>query len=410
MKKRPFRECKSKHQSKLLKSDDDVTKSLKGDDDVKHQHGRFASPRGLQENTPDGSACELSQQQRLGHQESQQQLDEPKRKKKWISNETPQQLFNGYVKYYRKEIDKFNRKNIWHVKLEDIVKKTVPLEKVKSKRKWDKYSTRTILSDVDYKDLVLYWPKFFTPDENMFLKQYTSAIATVIPFTKCNQQRHEHEEVDVDGFEVPKVGTFHAAYWYEKGQAKSKDKTVLGSKLHYSQEILNCRTMKIAAVLKAFDPCVYDLYLERLNKLLNSNVENKLGFGQYNPFSGRAFNINQQSTIHRDLYDCALGWTALHCFGSFSNGNFRIPLLNACFDYNAGDLILFRSSPLHHFVDKWEGESRYSIVHFFHQSLIDDIKVNGIDDPLFVAEAAKFLQKLEEEGHQLEYSLEQEDK
>ncbi|KAL0491534.1 hypothetical protein AKO1_004026, partial [Acrasis kona] len=116
------------------------------------------------------------------------------------------------------------------------------------------------------------------------------------------------KDVDPKVFDVPKVGTFHAAYWYEQGQSCKNGGITLGSKPHYSKDIT-----KISALLKAFDPDIYKKYLERVNKLLDAGVENKLDVGEFNVFLGRAFNVNQQSVTHRDRKDYAKGWTALHC-------------------------------------------------------------------------------------------------
>ncbi|KAL0492061.1 hypothetical protein AKO1_000941 [Acrasis kona] len=323
-----------------------------------------------------------------------------------IETNTLEEKFDELVASYRTQISlNFKRKRLSHVDLEKIINKTVTKTKLpKSTQDFDMYTEPTILVDKEDRDLVLYWPNFFKEEENMDLARHTSGIASLTTFHKNNDGRHK--EAEVKNYDVPTVGTFHAAYWYDQGHNSSD---IIKSRPHYNKDMFGCKTecevkeylktlkeptLKIAALLNAFDPQIYDLYMRRVNKLLQSQTENKLHVGKFNPFLGRAFNINQQSNVHRDRKDYAWGWTALHCFGTFKDGNFVIPYLNSCFKYEAGDLFLFRANPLHHYVENWNGKSRYSIVHFFHNDLIDDMDVVGIDGPQFFDAVEKYSQPI----------------
>ena len=78
-------------------------------------------------------------------------------------------------------------------------------------------------------------------------------------------------------------------------------------------------------------------------------------------FHGLALLRNLQVDAHKDRSDVPNGWVAMVCLGDFSGGYLALPDLGVKLDFKPGDIILFRSRLLEHFVTDFEGD-RSSIV------------------------------------------------
>jgi hypothetical protein len=85
-------------------------------------------------------------------------------------------------------------------------------------------------------------------------------------------------------------------------------------------------------------------------------------------FPLRAVLINSLTEEHVDLGDWAGGWAWMGVFGDFAGGDFCLPQLGIRVPMPPGSIVGIRGSLLRHFVSCWKGE-RYSVVHFFKQSL-----------------------------------------
>lgn len=88
-------------------------------------------------------------------------------------------------------------------------------------------------------------------------------------------------------------------------------------------------------------------------------------------FMSTAILINQNVLPHRDGVDMVNGWVAMTVFGSFTGGYLCLPDLNIKVPYQPGDVILFRSALLEHYITQFEG-TRYSVVFFTKESVVPD--------------------------------------
>ena len=85
-------------------------------------------------------------------------------------------------------------------------------------------------------------------------------------------------------------------------------------------------------------------------------------------FHGLALLHNLQVDAHKDQSDVPNGWVAMVCWDNFSRGYLALLDLGVKLDFKPGDIILFRSRLLEHFVTDFEGE-RSSMVFFTHENV-----------------------------------------
>ncbi|KAH0562470.1 hypothetical protein GP486_002837 [Trichoglossum hirsutum] len=85
-------------------------------------------------------------------------------------------------------------------------------------------------------------------------------------------------------------------------------------------------------------------------------------------FPLRAVLVNTHTEPHVDKDDWVGGWAWLAPFGTFTGGDLCIPQLGIRVPMPAGSIVGIRGRELIHFTDKWAG-ARYSVVHFFKQSI-----------------------------------------
>ncbi|KAI9768269.1 MAG: hypothetical protein M1839_004163 [Geoglossum umbratile] len=85
-------------------------------------------------------------------------------------------------------------------------------------------------------------------------------------------------------------------------------------------------------------------------------------------FPLQAILVNTLTEPHIDRDDWVGGWAWIAPFGSFSKGDLCLPQLGIRVPLAPGAIAGLRGRELVHFTDKWVG-SRYSIVHFFKDSI-----------------------------------------
>ncbi|KAI9765984.1 MAG: hypothetical protein M1840_006991 [Geoglossum simile] len=85
-------------------------------------------------------------------------------------------------------------------------------------------------------------------------------------------------------------------------------------------------------------------------------------------FPLRAILVNTLTEPHVDSDDWIGGWAWISPFGNFSGGDLCLPQLGVRVPLPPGGIAGLRGRELVHFTDKWSG-SRYSIVHFFKESI-----------------------------------------
>lgn len=77
--------------------------------------------------------------------------------------------------------------------------------------------------------------------------------------------------------------------------------------------------------------------------------------------------VNAQVGPHKDSGDVREGWVAMACFGDFKGGELCLPALGYKVPFQPGDVVLFRSAVLEHWIEPFNG-TRYSCVFFTKSS------------------------------------------
>ena len=86
-------------------------------------------------------------------------------------------------------------------------------------------------------------------------------------------------------------------------------------------------------------------------------------------FLSTAILINQHVLPHRDGGDMVNGWVAMTVFGDFEGGYLCLPDLNSRIPFQPGDVVIFRSALLEHYVTRFKGQ-RYSCVFFTKATVV----------------------------------------
>jgi hypothetical protein len=97
-----------------------------------------------------------------------------------------------------------------------------------------------------------------------------------------------------------------------------------------------------------------DLYI-RSFKDRGANI---MASSTYQCFLNMAVLENLQTGPHKDVGDKTDGIVVMFCVGKFTGGRLVLPGLGIQIDYKPGDVILFRSALLEHFIAPWEGHRR----------------------------------------------------
>ncbi|KAI9765838.1 MAG: hypothetical protein M1840_007120 [Geoglossum simile] len=182
-----------------------------------------------------------------------------------------------------------------------------------------------------------------------------------------------------------RCGVYHWGTWTETG----KDHKVIPTK-----ETLNggtrsnpsdgCHAFSYrVSTIKSFGPltAAVDLFFSTIDQKLHKAY--RAAYQRLNPgekifcttedpkkelFPLRAILVNTLTEPHVDSDDWIGGWAWISPFGNFSGGDICLPQLGVRVPLPPGGIVGLRGRELVHFTDKWSG-SRYSIVHFFKESI-----------------------------------------
>ena len=83
---------------------------------------------------------------------------------------------------------------------------------------------------------------------------------------------------------------------------------------------------------------------------------------------------NLAAEPHKDKSDYTDGWVVMCCWGSFKGGNLVIPALKQRFEFSPGDVMIFRSCLLEHYVMPFVGE-RSSIIFFSQNDIMGNFEL-----------------------------------
>jgi hypothetical protein len=133
---------------------------------------------------------------------------------------------------------------------------------------------------------------------------------------------------------------------------------------------------RINSILKYLDPVQHEA-LSQLRSAVHLKYPFAKALDSIDPLlmEGRALMWNRQTVNHADRTDPIRAWVALMVLGKFKKGFLFISRLNLRLEYEPGAIIFLRGHILPHEVEAWEGGQRVSIVHFTHQSLWDEFKM-----------------------------------
>ncbi|KAI9770364.1 MAG: hypothetical protein M1839_003206 [Geoglossum umbratile] len=209
--------------------------------------------------------------------------------------------------------------------------------------------------------------------------------------------RHAHHKwwLKQDGnehFRPPKgrCGVYHWGTWFEQGQTErgpiwSKDYRAGGTHSGVSDGAYAVRlrqqlmwslgnmTRAVDLLFRIVDNPMREQYHAAWQRLLPavrvSTTENE-------PFTLRAVLINVLTEAHIDCNDWENGWAWIGVLGDFNDGDLCMPQLGIRVPMPAGSITGMRGRDLEHFIAKWSGRRRYSVVHSFWDSIRHHV---GID-------------------------------
>jgi hypothetical protein len=121
----------------------------------------------------------------------------------------------------------------------------------------------------------------------------------------------------------------------------------------------------MSAWFKALDEECYQEYRAHFKYMASITRLCGLEVSKVQCWLGLAVLRNLQVFNHKDKGDVRDGWVGMTCFGDFTGGELCLPQLSLKLDFKPGDVILFRSSVLEHWVNECNGP-RSSFVFFSH--------------------------------------------
>ena len=128
-------------------------------------------------------------------------------------------------------------------------------------------------------------------------------------------------------------------------------------------------TQLTSLVFEVVDPVMHSTYLENYRQAhINSTLAGWTS-SRRACFQGLAVVRNLACDPHKDKSDKKDGYVAMMCFGDFSGGELVVTELGMRFAFQPGDVVLFRSAVLEHYITEFQG-SRTSTVFFCHQGVI----------------------------------------
>lgn len=171
-------------------------------------------------------------------------------------------------------------------------------------------------------------------------------------------------------------GVYHLGFWHAQGHTHVdaniasdmvRSATRHTATLTFYQE-MGPIFQTIGRLFQEIDPCTYALYRRNYERACStSSVFNNFRVSNRGCFHCLALLVNTQVGPHKDGNDVKDGWVAMACFGDFEGGELCLPGIGCKIPFQPGDVVLFRSAVLEHWVAPFQG-TRYSCVFFTKQS------------------------------------------
>lgn len=139
-------------------------------------------------------------------------------------------------------------------------------------------------------------------------------------------------------------------------------------------------------------PAKYEAYRQHVDTMAEADTGlSAFKFTSNMSFLGLAYLKNIQAHNHKDKGGVRDGWVGMTCVGEFKGGELCFPDLDVKLRFLPGDIILFRSCILQHFVRATIGE-RSSLVFFSHSSA-----ETRVQNAQFMEEGSEELEKARQE-------------
>jgi hypothetical protein len=256
----------------------------------------------------------------------------------------------------------------------------------------------TLCVDAKGEPLLAYLPAYLDVDRELpsvaSIEQLMSASPPAGPYESPADVRHCPKSPLPGELKLPcrfknRYGTYHFAVWHESVPRIERPRPIVSldtlvkkggthrysavaSFLHTLEPLTNAMSIAYAAV----HPEGHKRCVEMVQSLTHQlPAASHVSTARVEPWSGRAVLANVYTHCHVDLKDLIEALAGIACFGKFKRGDFVVPSLGLKFLFRPGDVIFIQGVLLEHFVTPWdpdgESGSRYSIVHFNHQSVAD---------------------------------------
>ena len=208
------------------------------------------------------------------------------------------------------------------------------------------------------------------------------------PFVLDSRHAHHKWWLSQEGnehFQPPKgrCGVYHWGTWLEQGQTQrgpiwSKDYRAGGTQSGVSDGAYAVRlrqgliqsfgnmTRAIDFLFRIVDNPMREQYRMTWKKLQPATriatIDDEL-------FTLRAILVNVLTEVHTDCNDWKNGWAWIGIVGDFTNGDLCMPQLGIQVPMPAGSITGMRGRDFQHFITRWSGKQRYSIVHSYWDSI-----------------------------------------
>jgi len=95
-------------------------------------------------------------------------------------------------------------------------------------------------------------------------------------------------------------------------------------------------------------------------------------------FSNTMLIKNKTSTVHWDPLDAVDGFSAITAFEQFESGELCFPDLGLKFPHQPGDIMLFRSAYLRHYLAPVYDGDCYAMIRFIHEQVMSYIEESNM--------------------------------
>jgi hypothetical protein len=259
-----------------------------------------------------------------------------------------------------------------------VVKRPIGWEDRTAKKLTEVGKRRIVcMKDRKYKDVAVYIPNGLR--ESVYGTVYDSAteLTENFNFRSCKSNKRHRVPPPIDA----PHGVIHTMYWHATGHRNgqlyySRDGIAHGNStgfrflVRFLVSIIGI-LMELSPLLSALD---YQQYVKQVTMVNKAPPEcTLLKLYKYMPWLGVIFGANLITTAHHDNKDDPEDWAGGVCFRDFIGGKFCLPDLGVKLPFQPGDIILFKSFALEHFITSWTGRCRYFTVFSTHLSTIEDL-------------------------------------